>query len=112
MKETAVDFLMGKLFDPSTMVAEQMQWFEQAKEMEKEQMGYSKEDVLKAGEMGEINHIDTKHIVLMVFYAIKSAQSIGAKYIYLTADNQILGYKEELSVIEVYNVNADLVLTL
>jgi hypothetical protein len=49
---------------------------------------------------------------LMVFYAIKSAQSTGAKYIYLTADNQILGYKEELSVIEVYNVNAELVLTL
>jgi hypothetical protein len=35
----------------------------QAKEMEKEQMGYTKEDVLKAGEMGEINHHDTKHIV-------------------------------------------------
>ena len=34
-----------------------------AKEMEKEQMAYSKEDVLKAGEMGEINHLDTKHIV-------------------------------------------------
>jgi hypothetical protein len=38
MKQTAVDFLMGKLFDPSTMVAEQIQWFEEAKEMEKEQM--------------------------------------------------------------------------
>ena len=37
--------------------------FEQAKAMEKEQMGYTKEDVLKAGEMGEINHHDTKHIV-------------------------------------------------
>jgi hypothetical protein len=37
--------------------------FEQAKEMEKEQIGYTKEDVLKAGEMGEINHHDTKHIV-------------------------------------------------
>lgn len=35
---TAVDFLMDKLFDPSTMVEEQIQWFEQAKEMEKEQM--------------------------------------------------------------------------
>jgi hypothetical protein len=34
-----------------------------AKEMEKEQRGYTKEDVLKAGEMGEINHHDTKHIV-------------------------------------------------
>jgi hypothetical protein len=35
MKQTAVDFLMGKLFDPSTMVQEQMQWFEQAKQMER-----------------------------------------------------------------------------
>ena len=37
-KQTAVDFLMDKLFDPSTMVAEQIQWFEQAKEMEKQQI--------------------------------------------------------------------------
>jgi hypothetical protein len=37
MKQTAVEFLMGKLFDPSTMVAEQIQWFEEAKEIEKEQ---------------------------------------------------------------------------
>jgi hypothetical protein len=36
---------------------------QQAKEMEKEQIGYSKEDVLTAGEMGEINTHDTKHIV-------------------------------------------------
>jgi hypothetical protein len=35
----------------------------EAKKMEKEQIGYTKEDVLKAGEMGEINHHDTKHIV-------------------------------------------------
>jgi hypothetical protein len=35
MKQTAVEFLMGKLFDPSTMVAEQIQWFEQAKQMER-----------------------------------------------------------------------------
>jgi hypothetical protein len=38
MKQTAVEFLMDKLFDQSTMVDEQIQWFEQAKEMEKEQM--------------------------------------------------------------------------
>ena len=38
MEKTAVEFLMSKLFDPSTMVAEQIQWFEEAKEMEKEQM--------------------------------------------------------------------------
>jgi len=38
MKQTAVEFLMDKLFDQSIMVTEQMQWFEQAKQMEKEQM--------------------------------------------------------------------------
>ena len=38
MKQTAVEFLMDKLFDQSTMVTEQMQWFEQAKAMEKEQL--------------------------------------------------------------------------
>jgi hypothetical protein len=38
MRQTAVEFLMDKLFDQSTMVEEQMQWFEQAKQMEKEQM--------------------------------------------------------------------------
>jgi len=37
-KQTAVDFLMDKLFDPSMMVDEQLKWFEQAKEMEKEQI--------------------------------------------------------------------------
>ena len=36
--------------------------YEKAKEMEREQIGYSKEDVLTAGEMGEINTYDTKHI--------------------------------------------------
>ncbi len=44
MKQTAVDFLMGKLFDPSTMVAEQTQWFEEAKAMEKEQIMQSVND--------------------------------------------------------------------
>jgi hypothetical protein len=37
MKQTAVEWLMDKLFDPSTMVQEQIQWFQQAKQMEKEQ---------------------------------------------------------------------------
>ena len=37
--------------------------FEQAKQMEKQQIGYTKEDILLAGELGEINHHDTKHIV-------------------------------------------------
>jgi hypothetical protein len=65
MKQTAVEWLHTKL---STCTSEELvgnvnNWFEQAKEMEKEQIGYTKEDVLKAGEMGEINHHDTKHIV-------------------------------------------------
>jgi hypothetical protein len=38
----------------------------EAKAMEKEQRGYSKEDVLKAGEIGEINHHDYKHIVSLL----------------------------------------------
>jgi len=38
MKQTAVGFLMEKLFDPSTMVQEQIQWFHQAAQMEKEQI--------------------------------------------------------------------------
>jgi hypothetical protein len=37
-KQTAVDFLMDKLFDPSMMVDEQVKWFEQAKEIEGERM--------------------------------------------------------------------------
>jgi hypothetical protein len=44
MKQTAVEFLMGKLFDPSTMVAEQIQWFEEAKAMQKEQIMQSVND--------------------------------------------------------------------
>ena len=38
----------------------------QALEIEKQQIGYTKEDVLKAGEIGEINHHDTKHIVSLL----------------------------------------------
>jgi hypothetical protein len=66
MKQTAVEWLQQALEDTILTHEQIMQTvglFEQAKEMEKEQMGYSKEDVLKAGEMGEINHHDTKHIL-------------------------------------------------
>jgi hypothetical protein len=60
MKQTAVDFLMGKLFDPSTMVAEQIQWFEQAKEMEKQQIKEAYKDgsrdlEIQYSDVGEIN---------------------------------------------------------
>jgi len=62
--KTAVEWLQEQ-YNQCPKYEEQIyeQDWEQAKEMEKEQMAYSKEDVLKAGEMGEINHLDTKHIV-------------------------------------------------
>jgi hypothetical protein len=37
-KQTAVDFLMDKLFDPSMMVDEQLKWFEEAKAMHKKEI--------------------------------------------------------------------------
>jgi len=64
-KQTAVEWLVdnaedffGGLLAPSII--------DQAKQMEKEQMGYTKDDVLKAGEIGEINHHDYKHIVKLL----------------------------------------------
>jgi hypothetical protein len=67
MKQTAVDWLVQELSKKGdyglSFYLEHKDEIIQAKEMEKEQMGYTKEDVLKAGEMGEINHHDTKHIV-------------------------------------------------
>ena len=38
MKETAVEFLMDKLFDPNFDREKQINWFNQAKEMEKQQI--------------------------------------------------------------------------
>ena len=32
-KQSSVEYLMDKLFDPSSMVKEQLEWFEQAKAM-------------------------------------------------------------------------------
>jgi hypothetical protein len=42
--------------------------FHKAKEMHKQEQEnlYTKEDVLKAGEIGEINHFDYKHIVSLL----------------------------------------------
>jgi len=68
-QQTAVEWLKKELETYGSSFQLQLSWelldelINQAKEMEKEQMGYTKEDVLKAGEMGEINHHDTKHIV-------------------------------------------------
>jgi hypothetical protein len=61
MKQTAVEWLYERFL--SAGYAVNSEWKKQAKEMEKEQMGYTKEDVLRAGEMGEICYLDTEHIV-------------------------------------------------
>lgn len=70
MKQTAVEWLVEQIRSDQNQKAlsarEWMQVIEQAKQKEKEQMGYSKEDVLKAGEIGEINHHDYKHIVKLL----------------------------------------------
>ena len=38
MKQSSIEFLMEKLFDPSSMVDEQLEWFEQAKAMHEEEI--------------------------------------------------------------------------
>ena len=89
MKQTALEWLQENLEEYGTPLQLTLDWetfdklFKKAKqkerqqmiemhdkgfdfaleEMENEQIGYSKEDVIKAGEMGEINHHDTEHIV-------------------------------------------------
>jgi hypothetical protein len=63
-KQTAVEQLISKIpLGIRMQLAELGIDFENAKEMEKEQKGYSKADVIKAGEMGEINHHDVNHII-------------------------------------------------
>ena len=37
-KQSSVEWLMDKLFDPSYMQREQLEWFEQAKEMHKKEI--------------------------------------------------------------------------
>lgn len=61
---TAVEWLIEKQLDAGIGLPKQ--WREKAKAIEKAQRGYSKEDVLKAGEIGEINHHDYKHIVSLL----------------------------------------------
>jgi hypothetical protein len=70
-KQTAVEWLWN-LSQTKELEASD---FEQAIAMEKEQMGYTKEDVLKAGEIGEINHHDYKHIVKLLDEAKQINQS-------------------------------------
>jgi hypothetical protein len=76
-QQTAVEWLFSYMFNPSHPYEEQFELLEQAKEMEKEQIGYTKEDVLTAGEMGEINTYDTKHIVSYLDEAKQFNQTYG-----------------------------------
>ncbi len=74
MKQTAVEWLVEQLQAPCRGIPSHI--LEQALAMEKEQMGYSKEDVLKAGQIGEINHHDYKHIVKLLDEAKEINQSL------------------------------------
>jgi hypothetical protein len=76
-KLTAVEWLEQQTRKPEWHSLKRGEIFEQAKEMEKEQRGYSKKDVLKAGELGEINHIDTKHIVSCLDEAKQHNETYG-----------------------------------
>jgi len=58
MKQTAVEFLMDKLFDPSTMIQEQIQWFHQAAQMEKEQMCEFAESFEYSFACGDVKNIE------------------------------------------------------
>jgi hypothetical protein len=76
-QQTAVEWLVEKLDQNFDYVADTI--IQQAKEMEKEQMGYTKEDVLMAGFIGEINHFDTKHIVSLLDEAKQYNETHGDK---------------------------------
>ena len=72
--KTAVEFLEEHLtMSFGDDIKPLIGFFVIAKEMEIEQMGYTKEDVIKAGEMGEVNHHDTEHIVSY----LDEAKSVG-----------------------------------
>ena len=47
-KQSSVQWLMDKLFDPSYMQKEQLEWFEQAKAMHKEEIMNANEDLSTA----------------------------------------------------------------
>jgi hypothetical protein len=74
-KQTAVEWLIEQL--PNKLKPHLKKEFEQAKEMEKEQIGYTKADIIKAGEMGEINYLDTLHITTYLDEAKKFNETYG-----------------------------------
>jgi hypothetical protein len=68
MKQTAVDLIFESfnLLSDKDFKTWMLHTYDYLKKMEKQQRGYTTEDVLKAGEMGEINHYDYKHIVSLL----------------------------------------------
>jgi len=79
-QQTAVEWLIEQMpLGIRKTLSENGIDFQQAKEMEKEQMGYTKEDVLMAGFIGEINHFDTKHIVSLLDEAKQYNKTHGDK---------------------------------
>ena len=59
---TAVEYLMDKLFDPSTMVGEQLKWFEQAKEMEKQQLNKAWQDGAETAQSDAAKEIENNYV--------------------------------------------------
>ena len=66
--QTSIEWLWEQIPFEFTSKRSAFEIFEQAKEMHKQEQEnlYTKEDVLKAGEIGEINHFDYKHIVSLL----------------------------------------------
>jgi hypothetical protein len=66
--QTSIEWLWEQIPFEFTSKRSAFEIFEQAKEMHKQETEtlYTKEDVLKAGEIGEVNHFDYKHIVSLL----------------------------------------------
>ena len=77
-QQTAVEWLWRWIMDnPEGSIEDGVKAYNQAKQMEKEQKGYTKEDIIKAGEMGEINHHDVHHIVSYLDEAKQLIETYG-----------------------------------
>jgi hypothetical protein len=80
-KQTAVEWLSEQFDSIVELYPSQFERvnraIEKAKEMEKEQIGYTKADIIKAGEMGEINYVDTLHITTYLDEAKKFNETYG-----------------------------------
>ena len=80
MAQTAVEWLLDNLISEPYSEEDfnhNSDMWDKAKEMEKEQIGYTKTDVIKAGEMGEINYLDTLHITTYLDEAKKFNETQG-----------------------------------